>query len=281
MEGWGAEAAKVAWVYDIKTDHADADVRDAKRADYARWGVTGCNAPHEALDGAGLVFSLVTADQAAAAAREAARHIQPGALFLDCNSCAPGTKKRSAAVIEDAGGRYVDTAIMSPVRPKLHKAPVLVSGPHAEAAMEALNALDMVVNQVDGGIGAASSIKMIRSVMMKGLEAVFMECVLAGRLAGVDRAVLDSLDVTYPGFDFKGKAAYMMERVATHGVRRAAEMREVALTVDELGLEGRVSRAVVEWQQQVGDLKVDASNNDYGEIADRILDRLIGKEDAA
>ena len=80
---------------------------------------------------------------------------------------------------------------------------------------------------------------MIRSMMMKGLEALVCECVFAGRKAGVIETVLDSLDDTYPGFDWKKRAAYMLERVMTHGVRRAAEMREVALTVDLLGLKAR------------------------------------------
>ncbi len=280
VEGWGDAVAKVAWVFDIKTDDADAEVRDGMRASYAHYGVTGCNAASDAVVGAELVFSLVTANQATVAAQSAAGSIPGGALYFDCNSCAPGTKRRNAAIIEATGGRYVDMAIMSPVRPKLHRAPGLVCGPHAEAALDALKPLDMNVEAVGGGTGAASSIKMVRSVMMKGLEAVFMECVLAGRRAGVDQAVLESLDATYPGFDFKTKAAYMMERVMTHGIRRAAEMREVAATVDELGLDGRIARATVEWQQEIGDLKATVAGDDYGELADLLLARLLADEDA-
>ena len=111
----------------------------------------------------------------------------------------------------------------------------------------------------DGPVGSSSAIKMIRSIMMKGLEALVCECVLAGRKAGVIETVLDSLDDTYPGFDWRKRSAYMLERVMTHGVRRAAEMREVALTVDLLGLDGAMSRASVGWQQTVGDLGLGSS----------------------
>ena len=90
-----------------------------------------------------------------------------------------------------AGGRYIDTAVMAPVHPKLHKTPLLLSGPDAEEALAVTRALDMAANAVPGGVGAASSNKMIRSVMMKGLEALVLECVLAGRKAGVDEAVLE------------------------------------------------------------------------------------------
>ena len=94
---------------------------------------------------------------------------------------------------------------------------------------------------------------------MKGLEALVCECVLAGEKAGVIETVLDSLDDSYPGFDWRKRSAYMLERVMTHGIRRAAEMREVALTVDLLGLKGEMSRASVYWEQTIGELGLRAT----------------------
>jgi 3-hydroxyisobutyrate dehydrogenase-like beta-hydroxyacid dehydrogenase len=132
----------------------------------------------------------------------------------------------------------------------------------------------------DGPVGAASAVKMIRSVMMKGLEALVCECVLAGRKAGVIETVLDSLDDTYPGFDWKKRSAYMLERVMTHGLRRASEMREVALTVDQLGLKGGMSRASVGWQQEIGELGLRANaaeGADYRVLADQILAGFDGR----
>jgi hypothetical protein len=128
-----------------------------------------------------------------------------------------------------------------------------------------------------GPVGAASAVKMIRSIMMKGLEALVCECVLAGQKAGVIESVLDSLDDTYPGFEWRKRSAYMLERVMTHGVRRAAEMREVALTVDLLGLKGEMSRASVGWEQTIGELGLrptEAETADYRLLADRILAAL-------
>ena len=157
------------------------------------------------------------------------------------------------------------------------KIPLLISGPHVGAAAQGLAALGMSAQIHDGSVGAASSVKMIRSIMMKGLEALVCECVLAGRKAGVIDAVLDSLDHTYPGFDWRRRSAYMLERVMTHGVRRAAEMREVALTVDLLGLKGEMSRASVGWEQAIGELGLrtsEAEAADYGVLADRILAAL-------
>ena len=279
LDGWRSQPGFNARVsaYDIKTDSADADVRAAKRADYASANVIGASSAPEAVAGAEAVFSVVTADQAHEAAVAALPGLARGALFLDCDSCAPQTKARTAKEVDAAGGRYVDVAVMAPVHPRLHRTPLLISGPHAGAAAAALAALDMSAAIHDGPVGSSSAIKMIRSIMMKGLEALVCECVLAGRKAGVIETVLDSLDDTYPGFDWKKRSAYMLERVMTHGVRRAAEMREVALTVDLLGLDGAMSRASVGWQQAIGDLALRSSADeapDYRVLADRILASL-------
>ena len=239
-----------------------------------RGGRRGRQNAATALSGAPLVFSVVTADQAEAAALAALPGLARDAFFFDCNSCAPQTKARSAERVEAAGGRYVDVAVMSPVHPRLHRSPLLISGPHADAAAAALRSLDMAPKIHEGPVGSSSAIKMIRSVMIKGLEALACECALAGREAGVDAIVLASLDETFPGFDWKKRVAYMLERMMTHGVRRAAEMREAALTVDQLGLDGAMSRGAVAWQQRIGELALcaaDGDPSDYRDLADRIL----------
>ena len=280
VEGWRKAVSLETHAFDIKTANPSEAVRAAKWEDYRRWGVSGADTPAGALASAGIVFSLVTADQALAAATSAAPHLEPGAFFFDCNSCSPGTKRRAAEAVTQAGGRYIDSAVMAPVHPKLHKTPLLLSGPDAEEALAVTRALDMAANAVPGGVGAASSNKMIRSVMMKGLEALVLECVLAGRKAGVDEAVLDSLEATYPGFGWKKRSAYMLERAVTHGIRRAAEMREAALTVKELGFGGAMASATAEWEQKIGDLRLSAADakakdeQDYGALADLILRRL-------
>ena len=278
LKGWRSRpdfAARVA-AYDVKTDSPDPWVRDAKRADYAAAAVEDAGNAPGALSGAPLVFSVVTADEAEAAALAALPGLARGTFFFDCNSCAPQTKARSANQVEAAGGRYVDVAVMSPVHPRLHRTPLLISGPHADAAA-ALSALDMAPKVHAGPVGSSSAIKMIRSVMIKGLEALACECALAGRAAGVDADVLASLDETFPGFDWKRRVAYMLERMMTHGVRRAAEMREVALTVGQLGLDGAMTRGAVAWQQRVGELALRAADGDpadYRDLADRILSAL-------
>ena len=257
--------------YDIKTDAQDKAVVDRKLQDYAKAGVTARADMAALLDGATMVFSLVTADQAQTAALEAAKSISAGCYYFDGNSCAPKTKQANAAVIEAAGGRYVDTAIMSPVHPKLHKSPIILSGPWADIAAEILTSLGMSATAEPGEVGRASSIKMVRSIMVKGLEALVAECVLAGRLAGVEDYVLDSLEASYPGFGWKDRSAYNLERMMAHGIRRAAEMREVEKTVQDLGLPGDMAAATTNWQYLIGNLALSADGDDYKIRADQIL----------
>lgn len=274
VTGWRHDGDPRVKAYDIKTGHTDPAVRERKIRDYAELGVSGCPSDAVALAGADVVFSLVTADQALTAAASAQHAIEKPVLYLDCNSCSPGTKIRAAALIDAAGGRYVDVAVMAPVHPALHRTPMLLSGPHAPAAADVLQRLQMQATVLPGDVGAASSTKMLRSVVVKGLEALVAECVLAGQRAGVDENVLESLEATFPGFGWQSRARYMLERALTHGVRRAAEMREVARTVEELGLPPDMTKAAVRWQQRLGDLKLTTTSDDYQRLAAEIQPHL-------
>lgn len=225
----------------------------------------------EALAGAEVVFCLVTADQALTAARECARHLAPGTLWFDGNSCAPETKRVAADVIGLAGADYVDMAVMAPVYPRLHKTPMLISGPAAPRAAIVLAAIGMQARVVGEAVGVASSVKMLRSVMVKGMEALYAECFLAARKAGVEAEVIGSLIASDPEIDWLGKGAYNLERMMAHGIRRAAEMRQVVVTLRDLGFAADMTAAVAEWQQRIGDLGLKDAEGDLWQRADMAL----------
>ncbi len=258
VSGWAGAHGPIR-AYDIKTD--DPATRDDMRARYAALGVEGRDTLAAALDGADLVFSTVTADQAVAAAEAAAPHLAEGAHFLDLNSCAPASKERAARAVEAAGGRYVDVAVMAPVHPRRNLVPCLICGPHAEALAPRLEALPMALGLVEGPVGRASSIKMIRSVLVKGLEALTAEFMLAAEAAGVTDEILPSLVHNYPGFDWDAQAAYNFERAMVHGVRRAAEMEEAAKTLADLGLPAAMTEATVPWQRRIAAAGAEAPEN--------------------
>ncbi|MFY0664231.1 MAG: NAD(P)-dependent oxidoreductase [Natronospirillum sp.] len=254
--------------FDLKLLGDDAATVQAACAQY---DVTACATLAEALYGADIVWSLVTADQAHTAARSAAAELVPDAWFFDCNSCAPHTKQDSAALIEQASGRYVDVAVMSPVLPARNRTPLLLSGPHADEASVLLNAMAMNASVESGPVGTSSAVKMVRSIMVKGLEALFAECTLAGRLAGVDQQVFASLEASNPGFNWTERAAYNLERMTLHGERRAAEMEEVCAFLRHLGLPERMSETTVRWQRRLAQSGVKASADDYTAPTDALL----------
>ena len=248
-----AFAGDEAWcqpanAYDIAT--ATPAKAEAKWADYVRLGVTGCENLAGALARSSHILCLVTADAAIRAAQAAADHIPAGALYFDMNSVAPQTKRAAAGIINGAGGRYVDVAVMSPVYPARLAVPLLVCGPHAAAGAATLSDSGFTrVRVVPGAVGRASSIKMIRSVMIKGIEALTAECLLAAEQAGVIDEVLDSL-----GPDWAARANYNFDRMLVHGTRRAAEMGEVLKTLASLGVDPAMSQGTMNRQSALGSL---------------------------
>ncbi len=237
--------------YDSKTDRDD--LRADKLDDFAGAGVAACADAAEAIGRAAAIFSLVTADQALVAARTGATAIDAGACWFDMNSVAPDTKRAAAKLIETAGGRYVDVAVMAPVHPARRAVPLLLSGPHARIGATLLAEFGFTnITVVAGPVGAASSIKMIRSVMVKGLEALTAECFLAAKKAAVSAEVIASLNASWPGTDWAEKTDYNLDRMMVHGLRRAAEMEEVVKTLDALGTGSSMTRGTVERQRAIG-----------------------------
>ncbi|MBT9372853.1 NAD(P)-dependent oxidoreductase [Rhizobium sp. CSW-27] len=267
---WHNPGTAAIRAYDCKLMEDGTLVRDRCR----QAGVEGHASPGPALAGAELIFCLVTADQALDAAKACAASLATGALWLDGNSCAPQTKQKAAEVIAAAGGRYVDMAIMAPVYPKRHEVPVLLAGPHAKGARQLLLQLGMRPEVAGERVGDASSIKMLRSIIVKGLEALTSECLLAARRAGVEEAVIASLQASDPGIDWRRRGAYNLERMLVHGGRRAAEMEEVCAMLTAFGLPDWMSRSTVEWQHCLAGLDLDPGAEDLAARADRVIERL-------
>ena len=247
-------------------------------------GVTLADSHAGAVRGAELVISAVTASQAVPVAQACASGIAKGAFFLDFNSASPGAKCRAAQTINAAGGRYVEGAVMTSVPPYRIKVPLLLGGPDAAALEPLLASLGFAPKVASEKLGVASATKMCRSVMIKGLEAMVIESFTAARHYGVEDAVIASLRETFPGIEWEKQAAYFFQRVIEHGRRRSEEVREVAETVREAGLEPWSASGTAERQAWVADLadaglfgergsKEFARSADWRMEADRILNR--------
>jgi 3-hydroxyisobutyrate dehydrogenase-like beta-hydroxyacid dehydrogenase len=201
-----------------------------------------------------LVVSAVTASQTVAAAQATAPGLARGAFFLDFNSASPGAKMRAAGIVNAAGARYVEGAVMTSIPPYRIKVPLLLGGPDAAALAPLLANLGFAPRVASAKLGVASATKMCRSVMIKGMEAMVIESFTTARHYGVEDALIASLHETFPGIDWNKQAAYFFQRVIEHGRRRSEEVREVAVTVEEAGLTPWSAAGTAERQAWMADL---------------------------
>ncbi|MFD1912979.1 NAD(P)-dependent oxidoreductase [Halodurantibacterium flavum] len=220
---------------------------DAMRAAMAERGVAP--ASPDGLSDCDWIFSAVTADQSLAALEAQRAHLRPGQVVIDINSVSPGRKRDSAALVAQAGARYVDMAVMAPVHPRGHRTPVLVAGD--TGVMPDLLRLGFDCREVGAQPGDATAIKMVRSLFVKGLEAITVECLLAAEASGCRDEIIASLSASFPGLGWPDFAAYQFERTLRHGARRAAEMRESAETLRALGLRGALADEIAEVQERM------------------------------
>jgi 3-hydroxyisobutyrate dehydrogenase-like beta-hydroxyacid dehydrogenase len=225
----------------------------------------------DAARGAQLIVSAVTAASDVDAAGATAAGVEPGAFFLDLNSASPGEKSRSAALIEAAGGRYVEAAVMTPYPPKRIASYMLLGGPHGAAFMAAAGGLGFTGKPFSDTVGQASAAKMCRSVMIKGIEALVAESMLTARHYGVEDTVLASLSDLLPIPSWPDLAEYMISRTLEHGVRRAEEMREAARTVAEAGVEPLMASAAARRQDWAATRKAALQAKGLGPMLDAIV----------
>jgi 3-hydroxyisobutyrate dehydrogenase-like beta-hydroxyacid dehydrogenase len=268
--------------YDIKL----SDDRAGPLREHAEGiGVALASSHAELAAQADLIVSAVTASQAVPVAKACAPAVKKGAWYLDFNSASPGAKRRAAALIDGAGARYVEGAVMTSVPPYRIKVPLLLGGARAADLAPLLNELGFNAKVASDQLGIASAVKMCRSVMIKGLEATVIECFTTARAYGVEDAVLASLTETFPSIDWEKQGAYFFQRVIEHGRRRAEEVREVAETVREIGLTPWSAQGTAERQAWVADLadeslfgargtKEFARSADWRTEADRILGKF-------
>jgi len=242
-------AQLVAW--DLK--FAQVATAEAEQGHAQARGIRACRSMQELCESSDLVISAVTASNTLAVAEEAARFLQPGAVFLDLNSASPGTKQKAGAAVDARGAHYVEAGVMTSVPPYGIQVPMLLGGAKAGELAPLLVAWGCNAKVVSDKLGVASAIKMSRSVMIKGLEALVIESYVNARAYGVEDHVLPTLQETFPSIDWSQQGAYFFSRVVQHGQRRAEEMREAANTVREAGFQPLMTAAIADKQQWVAD----------------------------
>lgn len=269
--------------YDLKLENAST--AQPLQAHAQAHGVQLCASAAAMAAECDVLISAVTASQTLAAAQSCIARLRAGCFYLDMNSASPGIKQQAAALVDAAGGRYVESAVMTSVPPYRIRVPMLLGGTHAAALLPVLQPLGFDAKVASEQLGVASATKMCRSVMIKGMEALVIESLTAARHYGVEDAVLASLQETFPGIDWQKQASYFFQRVIEHGRRRSEEMFESAHTVSDVGMPAFAAQAIAQRQAWVADLADRgmfgtraspefARSSDWRTEADRLLHSL-------
>jgi 3-hydroxyisobutyrate dehydrogenase-like beta-hydroxyacid dehydrogenase len=240
--------------FDIATN--DPQLGPTIRARAHRTDTTIVESPAALAPACDVLFSTVKSSSALDAATEHAAFLEPRHLYADLNSVSPAVKREIARVVGASGARFVEVAVMAPVLPHGHRVPLLVGGPAAAMFADRVTPFGMRCDVLPTPeVGTAAAVKMCRSIVVKGLEALMCECVLGASRYDASAHVFASLAESFPGLDWQKLADYMVGRVVVHGERRAREMEEVADTLRAIGVEPIMAEAAArrqDWSAAMG-----------------------------
>ena len=147
-----------------------------KRAGDAKTRLTA--SPQELAAASSIILSVVTASAAGDAAAQIAQFLTPGHIYADLNSVSPALKQHIAGVVNGSGAKFVEAAVMAPVPPYAHRVPMLLGGNGAREFANTLVPLGMRLEVISETVVKAAAVKMCRSIVVKGLEAILFECVM-------------------------------------------------------------------------------------------------------
>jgi len=263
----GLRSAGVAGIfaYDIKPKTSDV--------------VTIVDSPQALAASSDVIFSAVTSSSALEAATQNAPFLTARHTYADINSVSPALKQGIERVISRTGATFVEVAVMAPVSPYGHKVPMLLGGAGAKAFADTMTPFGMRMDVLAGAkVGSAAAVKMCRSIVVKGIEALLFECVMAATKFDADDLVFASLKETWPGIDWKKLADYTSGRVVVHGERRAREMEEVAETLKAIGIDPIMAEATARRQDWSAHMNLRAhfgpeGPKTYQEVVD-VIERL-------
>lgn len=199
-----------------------------------------------AVGGADAVLCLAAAEHAAQAAREAAPHLRADAVYADLNTASPQVKREVAAALSGTEALPVDVAVLAPVPRDGLRTPLLACGPGTRHLAATLRPFEVPVDELDADVGEAAARKLLRGVFMKGLAAVVLETIAAGRAAGCEEwlrtQVAAELQAAGPGLVDR-----LTEGSRTHARRRVHEMDAARAYLLDLDTPARTTEAALGW----------------------------------
>lgn len=217
-------------------------------------GVEIAESPEALALRADYIVSVVPATACAAAADAIAGHLGPRHAYLDLVSATPAVKLRIAENLSRNGVGVADGGIMSSPLHDGHRILIKVSGPAAQAFSDSLGPWGMRIEIVGQTLGAATGIKILRSVVMKGLEALLHECAVGSERYGIRAEVLETISEFMDERPFAETAKFLLRSGVIHAGRRAGEAAMATEALAEAGVDAVMTRATAQTLRTIADL---------------------------
>ena len=203
-----------------------------------------------------IVVCLTSAASALPIAKSIAPFMRANTVYADLNSASPKTKEQIAEAFRCSKGTFIEAAIMNAVPAKKTKVPILICGEGCEQVAARLNVTGMNVTALSGAkLGTASATKMLKSVLSKGVIALFTEAALVTEKYDLTETVFQSLWNTMNMMTYEKFCHYMVTQAAYHSERLGKEMGEVLATLDDLDENSIMTQAAkkkFEWLHEKG-----------------------------
>jgi 3-hydroxyisobutyrate dehydrogenase-like beta-hydroxyacid dehydrogenase len=224
-----------------------------------------------------VVLCATSAKLALPIAKEMAGFFSSEVLYADLNSSAPSVKQEIAAIAAAKGALFVDAAVMEIVPPHRHRVQIAASGSGAREFTDLLNDLGMNISYISDEAGSSSTMKMLRSVFMKGLTSLLLETLVAANKTGITKPVMASITETLDGSGLQAVANLLLNRTAVAAERRVSEMKDAVATLTSLGLPAWSSEATVRRLQWLCDIGLKKELDGVAPAHyDKVLDAIAG-----
>jgi 3-hydroxyisobutyrate dehydrogenase-like beta-hydroxyacid dehydrogenase len=215
---------------------------DPLRKRAAEAGVELIADPRTLCERAQVIVAVTQGQAALPALRSVLPHLSSSHIYVDASTASVRDMEKAARLLEGRAG-FVDAAIMGTVPLNGIKVLTVASGSHARRFHALLAPYGMNIGVLGGRAGAASAMKLIRSVFMKGLAGLLFESLEAAHRHGILEAVAADIAGSIDERPFAQNIRRFVCGTAMHAQRRVHEMGEVLALLQALGGSTRMTRA--------------------------------------
>lgn len=239
--GLGNEGISGICATDAMMNHEIMGKQVHSRAQEA--GVSLVETNKEIAQWADIIFAAVPSSFTMDVCNDIKECLRPEQLYVDVSASTPTTKEAIWEAVKDTGVLFVDAAMLGSLPKDKHKVPITASGNGAEKFYELMTPYGMKITTAGSKAGAASAIKLVRSIYMKGIASLMIEMLQAGDAYGVADEVVASIGKSMDGIPFTSHLDRLVTGSALHCARRAAEMKGSIAMLEEANLSSEMTQA--------------------------------------